>query len=68
MCAVAKGLNPDDFVKKDDDKLLDIKEPTLEDKLATASLNEIDEIEVSYSYFKNILFNKRKNGFLGGGR
>lgn len=43
---LAKGLNPDDFKEdSDDDILRNTSTPTLEEKLACASLNEIDELE-----------------------
>lgn len=47
----AKGLNPDDFIEEEEELVEDVA-PTLEDKLADASLKEIDEIEVSENEMK----------------
>lgn len=43
-----KGLNPDDFLEKEDgDDVFEApRSPTLEEKLAEATLTEIDELEV----------------------
>jgi hypothetical protein len=45
--AIAKGLNPDDFVEDDEEEFVEVATPTLEEKLADASLQEIDELEVT---------------------
>ena len=43
----AKGLNPDDYMDEEVEEFVQTAPPTLEDKLASASLKEIDELEVS---------------------
>lgn len=44
-----KGLNPDDFLETEEEEFVVFSEPTLEDKLDNASLQEIDELEVSHT-------------------
>lgn len=46
MNVVGKGLNPDDFIEEEE-VFVQTQAPTLEEKLANATLKEIDELEVS---------------------